>query len=79
MILSLDKQQKLNPEWLREFENFLNKNGKKKKSKLVKKIFVETYIEYIREGMNPKDALQKAKMIALCFFVSQQWHIKTCP
>jgi hypothetical protein len=67
VILSLDKQQQLNPEWRREFENLLYKNGGKKKYKIVKKIFVETYLEYIREGMNPKDALQKAKIIALCF------------
>jgi hypothetical protein len=67
VILSLDKQQQLNPEWRREFENLLYKNGTKKKYKAVKKIFVETYLEYVREGMNPKDALQKAKIIALCF------------
>jgi len=67
MILSLDKQKQLNPEWIREFENLLYKNGRKKKYKVVKKIFVETYLEYVREGMNPKDALQKAKIIALCF------------
>jgi hypothetical protein len=68
---SSDKQQSIDPEWLREFANFLNKNGNKKKFKVVKKIFVETYLENIREGMNPKAALKKAKAIALCFFVLQ--------
>jgi hypothetical protein len=74
IIRSSNKQQKLNPEWLGEFVNILNNNGNKEKSKLVEKIFVETYFDNIQEGMNPKDALQKAKIIALCFFVLQQWH-----
>ena len=71
MIRSSDKQQ-LNPEWLRDFENLLNNQHNKKKSKLVKKVFVETYLENIREGMNPKDALQKAKWVAFCFLMLKQ-------
>jgi hypothetical protein len=38
----------------------------------VKKVFVETYLENIREGKNPKEALQKAKAIALCFLILQE-------
>jgi hypothetical protein len=72
-----DKPEQLNPEWFREFTHFLDNKGDTEKSKLVKKIFVETYFENIQEGMNPKDALQKAKIIALCFFVLHQWHVKT--
>ena len=79
MIHSSDKPQQLNPEWLSEFKNILDNKGNKEKSKLVKKIFVETYLENVREGINPKDSMQKAKMIALCFFVLQQWHTKTEP
>ena len=74
VINSSDRQQKLNPEWLGEFVNFLNNNGNKEQSRLVEKIFVETYFDNIEEGMNSKDALQKAKIIALCFFMLQQWH-----
>ncbi|MCX6664140.1 MAG: hypothetical protein NTZ75_07825 [Euryarchaeota archaeon] len=69
---SSDKQQQIDLEWLREFAKFLNRNGNKEKFEVVKKIFVETYLENIREGMNPKDALQKAKSVALCFLVLQQ-------
>jgi len=69
---SSDQQQQLDPEWLREFTNFLDKNGNKEKFKVVKKVFVETYLENVREGMNPKDALQKAKSVALCFLLLQQ-------
>jgi len=68
---SSDKQQQLDPEWLREFANFLDKNGNKEILEVVKKVFVETYLENIREGMNPRDALQKAKSVALCFLLLQ--------
>jgi hypothetical protein len=70
--ISSDKQPQLDPEWIREFAKFLNKNGNKEKFEVVKKIFVETYLENVREGMNPRDALQKAKSVALCFLLLQQ-------
>ena len=65
---SVDKQQQLDPEWLMELANF----DDKEKFKVVKKIFAETYLENIQEGMNPKIALQKAKSVALCFLMIQQ-------
>jgi len=66
---SFKDQKQSDPEWLREFAIFLNKNGNKEKLAEVKKIFTEAYLENIREGMNPKEALQKAKSIALCFLM----------
>ena len=69
---SSDQQQQLDPGWLREFANFLDKNGNKEKLEIVKKIFVETYLENIREGMNTKNALQKAEVIAQSFLMLQQ-------
>jgi len=69
---SSDNQQPLDPEWLREFAHFLNKNGNKEKFMVVKKIFVESYYENVREGMNPKEAMQKAKSVALCFLALQR-------
>jgi hypothetical protein len=69
---SSDKQQQLEQEWIREFEKFFNKNGNKEKFEAVKKIFVETYLENVRGGMTSEDALQKAKEIALCFFMLYQ-------
>jgi hypothetical protein len=56
------------PEWLVQLANF----GDKEKIKAVKKIFVETYLENIREGMNTKDALQKAEVIAQSSLMLQQ-------
>ncbi len=68
---SPDKQQQHVPESLKEFENFLNKNGDKKKIEKAKKIFYETYLENIQGGMSPEEALQKAKSVALCFLFVQ--------
>jgi hypothetical protein len=69
---SFENQEQSDPEWLKEIAIFLNKNGNKKKFITVKKIFVEAYLENIREGMNPKEALQKAKSVALCFLIIHQ-------
>ncbi len=62
-------QQQLDSEWLSECTNFLNENNDEKKFELVNKIFVDTYFENIREGMNHDDALQKAKWVAFCFLM----------
>jgi hypothetical protein len=64
---SLDRQFQRDPEWLRELATFLNDNGNQEKFKAVKTIFYETYLENIRDGMRPKDAIQKAKSVAICF------------
>jgi len=69
---SSGKQQQLDPEWIREFASFLEKNGNKKKFQSAKKIFVETYFENVRNGMHPREALQNAKTVALCFLLLQQ-------
>ena len=49
-----------------------NKNDDGKKLELVNKIFMETYLENIQEGMNQKDALQKAKWVAFCFLMQKE-------
>ena len=68
---SSTNQQKLDSEWLTENTNFIDKNNEKK-YELVSKIFMETYLENIKEGMNPKDALQKAKWVAFCFLMQKE-------
>jgi hypothetical protein len=70
--ISSEKKQQQDPEWIREFASFLEKNGNKEKFESVKKIFVETYFENVRNGMQPKEALQNAKSVALCFLLLQQ-------
>lgn len=62
-------QQELNTEWFKEFVRLLNKNGDPKKAQQVKKVFVEAYFQNIQEGMNQKEAVQKAKSLALCFLM----------
>jgi len=69
---SSENQQQVDPEWLREFASFLEKNGNNKKFQSVKKLFVETYFENVRNGMHPREALQNAKSVALCFLLLQQ-------
>ena len=69
---SSTKQQELDAEWLRECTDYINKNNDERKFELVNKIFVETYYENLREGMNPKLALQKAKWVAFCFLMLKQ-------
>lgn len=68
---SSDNQQQEDPEWLRDFAYFVSKNENKKKLHLVKEIFIEAYFENVREGMHTKEALEKAKSVALCFLLSQ--------
>jgi len=72
MRQSLDIQQQLDSEWLIEFAHYINKNNNKKELKKIKKIFIETYLENTQKGVHPKEALQKAKMVALCFLMLQQ-------
>ena len=69
---SSENQQQQDPEWVTEFASFLEKNGNKKKFQSAKKIFIETYFENVRSGMHPKEALQNAKSVALCFLLLQQ-------
>jgi hypothetical protein len=72
-VRSSSKNQSQNdPEWLQEFASFLEKNGNKEKFQAVKKIFVETYFENIRNGMHPREALNNAKSVALCFLLLHQ-------
>ncbi|MBN1861270.1 MAG: hypothetical protein JW840_07410 [Candidatus Thermoplasmatota archaeon] len=69
---SSQNEQQLDPEWFKEFANFLNRNGNRKKLQEVKKIFVQAYFENIRDGMNSKEALHNAKSIALCFLTTRK-------
>jgi len=65
---SVKTSQELDQDWLIEFGVSLKNINDEKKMQEIKKIFIEAYFENIQEGMNPRDAIQKAKTIALCFF-----------
>ena len=62
-----DKQLSLDPKWLTEFAQFLEENRNKEDLEEVKTIFVETFLDNIHDGMDPKEALHNAKTIALGF------------
>lgn len=62
-------KEEITIEWFKEFSRVLSKNRDAKKIEQVKKVFVEAYFENIREGMNQKEAVQKAKSLALCFLM----------
>lgn len=68
---SLQIQQHHDLEWVNELAQFINQNNNKKELEKVKKIFIETYFDYIHEGVHPKIALQKAKSVAFCFSMLQ--------
>jgi hypothetical protein len=55
------------PEWILELAKFFNKKGNMEKFFIVKKVFCETYLENVREGMKPEAAIEKAKSVAICF------------
>jgi len=69
---SSENQRQQDPEWITEFASFLERNGNNKKFQSVKKIFIDTYFENVRNGMHPKEALQNAKSVALCFLLLYQ-------
>jgi hypothetical protein len=68
---SSTKQREFDSDWLRGCSHFINSNIDPKKYELVNKIFMETYYENLREGMNQRDALEKAKWVAFCFLMSK--------
>lgn len=66
---SQQTEEEFTPDWFKEFAFLLNKKNDSKKIQEAKKVFVAAYFENIKEGMNQKDAVQKAKTLALCFLM----------
>jgi len=65
-------EQQNDPEWLREFSQFLDYQNNMERLKEVKTIFVQTYIDNLHDGMSPKDALHHARVIALSYLSKYQ-------
>jgi len=55
------------PEWITELFYFLKITDKKETVFRYKKQFKDTYLTCIYKGLSPKEALEKAKNIVLCF------------
>jgi hypothetical protein len=54
------------PEWIKEISDYA-KNVKIKLTDEDKRLIRELFFEYRRDGLMAKDALEKAKNVALCF------------
>jgi len=67
-LISTDKETQFNitSDW-----SAPPKVDNKKKIEKLKEIFIELYIENLRDGMDPKDALEKAKFMIFCFLFVQ--------
>jgi len=55
------------PEWIKEIAFQLSILKKRKITDEDKKLFRELFFEYQRDGLSPKDAIEKAKNIILSF------------
>ncbi len=55
------------PEWINELVSFLVNTKDKEIIKKYRKLFRETYLSYINEGMPTKIAIEKAKNVVLSF------------
>lgn len=67
-----DSQYLQNAESFGEYLQLLKKNGNEKKIKFAEKMFFETYYEYMEEGYDSHEALQKAIIVAICFLNENQ-------
>ncbi|DAC72394.1 MAG TPA: hypothetical protein DSN98_05565 [Thermoplasmata archaeon] len=68
--LTSDKQKQKDSDWLCDDAKALNKKDNGDICEEAKKIYVEAYLEYVREGMRPEEAVQKAKSVAKCFLAT---------
>ncbi len=66
---SFELQKQLDLEWINELARFTNKNESRKKIENLKEIFIELYMENVEEGLSPKEALEKAKLMIFCFLI----------
>ena len=55
------------PEWIKEIAFQLSILKKQKITDEDKKLFRDLFFEYQRDGLSPKDAIEKAKNIILSF------------
>ena len=66
---SLELQKQLDLEWINELVRFSHQKDNNKKIENLKETFVELYIENLQEGLNPTEALEKAKLMIFCFLI----------
>jgi len=64
---SLQGTKQNDPEWITEIAVLLLNININELSENQKKILRYTYLENLRDGMKPKEAIEKALQIILCF------------
>jgi len=55
------------PPWINELVTFLVNTKDKNVINKYKKLFRDLYLDYLREGMQPKIAIEKAKNVVMHF------------
>ena len=55
------------PEWIDELGSFLTTTKDKEIIKKHKELFKKTYFHYLKRGMSPKEAIEKAKKVIFSF------------
>ena len=63
----IQNTKKYDPEWIKVVANALLDININNLSDRQKKMLRDQYLDYIRDGLKPKDAIDKALQIVLCF------------
>ena len=64
---SLQGKKGDDPEWVKEILSHLITSKKQEITDKYKKLFRDLYFDYLRDGLKPKDAIEKAKNVVLSF------------
>ncbi len=59
------------PEWVKEIVSFASAYKKLKITDEYKKLLRDLYFEYQRDGLKPKDAMEKAKNVLASFKIQK--------
>lgn len=59
------------PEWINELVSFLITTKDKDVINEYKRLFRDLYFDYLKEGLRPKDAIEKAKNIVTSFKIKK--------
>jgi hypothetical protein len=64
---SFELQKQLDLVWINDLARFVHHKGSTKKIEELKETFLELYLENLRDGLSPTEALEKAKLMIFCF------------
>jgi len=64
---SLELEKQLDLEWINELVRFTHQKDNKQRLENLKETYIDLYIQNLQEGLKPQEALEKAKLMILCF------------